>query len=208
MQKYNTQMQHISLPEYGRNVQNLVDYCKTIPDRTRRNRFAATIIGIMQDVCPEVGKGEEAERTLWDHLAMISNYELDIDYPFEIARKEEGFRPNPIPVPQSSMRFRMYGRFVEQMIKKATTLPTPEERISLFEYCANHMKRNFHLTNPNTDEDDEKIISDVIGYAGEQFAEEIYQVFLFTTKELIENDQFDSSKLEEVKKKKKKKKKK
>jgi len=208
MEKYNTQLSHITLPEYGRNVQHLVEYCITIPDRNRRNQFAATIISIMQDVFPEIGKGEDAQHTLWDHLAMISNYRLDIDYPYPIERKEEGFRPQPIALPQQRMRFRMYGRVVENMIQKAATLPTREERISLFEYCANHMKRNFHLTNPDAEEDDEKIISDLIGYAGEEFAEECYEIFLFTSKELIENDQFDASKLEEVKKKKKKKKKK
>lgn len=207
MQKYNTQLQHIKLPEYGRHVQNLVDYCKTLPDRDLRNKFAGTIVSIMADVFPEVGTGDDAMHTLWDHLAMISNYELDIDYPYEIVRKESDFRPEPLPAPQTRIRFRMYGRMVEQMIQKATQLETAEERISLFEYCANHMKRNFHYTNPDADEDDDKIIQDMIGYAGEQFAEEIYQVFLFSAAELMENNQFDASKLEEAKKKKKKKKK-
>jgi len=161
----------------------------------------------MADVYPEIGKGEEATRTLWDHLAMISDYELDIDYPFEIVRKEENYRPQPLPPAQTRIRYRMYGNIIEGMIQKATSLPTPEERISLFEYCANQIKRNYHLTNADAEEDDNKIISDMIEYAGEEFAEEIYQVFLFSVEELMENDQFDASKLEETKKKKKKKKK-
>lgn len=207
MQKYNTQLPHVALPEYGRHVQNLVEYCKTIPDRERRLRFAATIVSIMADVFPEVGKGEEAQRTLWDHLAMMANYELDIDYPYEVVRKEVDFRPQPLPIPQCRIRYRMYGNLIDQMIQKATKLESEEERISLFEYCANHMKRNYHLTNPDAQEDDNKIVQDLVEYAGEQYAEEIYKIYLFSVAELMENEQFDASKLEEAKKKKKKKKK-
>jgi len=207
MLKYNTQHQPIQLPEYGRNVQNLIDYCKTIPDRERRLRFASTIVDIMADVYPEIGKGEEAKHTLWDHLAMISNYELDIDYPYAIERKEENFHPQTLPPAQTRIRYRMYGSILEDMIQKATSLPTREERISLFEYCANQLKRNYHLTNSDAEEDNDKIISDMIEYAGEPFAEEIYQVFLYSAKELMENKQYDPSKLEESRRKKKKKKK-
>lgn len=207
MQLYNTQLPQVKLPEYGRNVQNLIEYCKTLPDRERRTRFAATIVSIMADVYPEIGSGEETERTLWDHLAMIANYELDIDYPYEITRKSEGYRPTPLQKPQSDIQLRMYGKLIEKMVKRASELPTPEERISLFEYCGNQMKRNFHLSNPTADEDDNKIIEDLIHYAGEDFREEIFQIFLFTAKELLVNDQFDPDKLVELKKKKKKKKK-
>jgi len=35
---YNTQRKRMALPEYGRNVQKMIDHIKTIEDRDERNR--------------------------------------------------------------------------------------------------------------------------------------------------------------------------
>ena len=75
MQQYNTQMPKVKLPEYGRNLQELVEYCKTIPDRDKRTRYAYGIVSIMGDLYPEAEKVENLRQILWDHLALISNYE-------------------------------------------------------------------------------------------------------------------------------------
>ncbi|MBR0036360.1 MAG: DUF4290 domain-containing protein [Bacteroidales bacterium] len=209
MQQYNTQLPKIALPEYGRNVQKLIQYCKTIPDRTKRTKYAYTIVDIMADIYPEVGQVENGKRILWDHLALISNFELDIDYPYPILPKEElQSAPSPLKKAQTDIQYRMYGKVIEGMVEKARTLTDPAERIRLFELCANHMKRNFHLVNKDADEDNEKIISDLIGYAGPEFKDEIMQVYLYSTAELQKNDQFDPASLVVSTKKKKKKKKK
>lgn len=208
MRKYNTQLPSIKLGEYGRNVQGLIDHCKTIPDRELRTRYAYTIIQVMADVFPEHSSVENRDNILWNHLARIANFELDIDYPVEIIQPQNiASKPTPIKAPQSNIKYRMYGKVIDQMLQKATMLPTPQERIRLFELCANMLKRNFHLVNKEADEDDDKIISDMIDYCGAQFQDEICQVYLYTAKELMENSQYDPAKLVEAKKKKKKKKK-
>ena len=175
MQNYNTQLSAVKLPEYGRNLQQLVEYCKTIPDRQKRTRYAYGIVEIMADLCPESSDVENNKQMLWDHLAIISNYELDIDYPFPIIPQEKlDDRPEPLTNPQQpDIRWRMYGKVVEDMIQKAVQMEDKEQRTRLFELCANHMKLHFHKTHPNADEDNDKIIQDLLEYTHGQFKEDI-----------------------------------
>lgn len=209
MQNYNTQLSAIKLPEYGRNLQQLVEYCKTIPDRDKRTRYAYGIVEIMADIYPESAAVENSKQILWDHLAIIANYELDIDYPCPILTREKlDDRPQPLANPQQPyIHWRMYGKVVEDMIQKAIDMEDDEQRVRLFELCANHMKLHFHKTHPNADEDDNKIIQDLLEYTHGQFQDEIYKVFLYSAKELQENIQYDASSLVVSTKKKKKKKK-
>jgi len=207
MQEYNTQLAPIKLPEYGRHVQMLVNYCKTISDRDRRNACARTIVNIMADIYPEQSEVVGRKNILWDHLAVISNFELDIDYPCEVMKPEELVsKPEPLSNTQSRINNRIYGKRMEELVNYARTIEDQGERIRLFELIANQMKRNFHDTYRNASEEDNKIIQDLIFYAGDQFREEIMQVYMLDSKTLAKNEQYDPSKLVETKKKKKKKK--
>lgn len=207
MQQYNTQLTAIKLPEYGRNVQMLVNYCKTIPNRERRNACAQTIVNIMADIYPELSEVSGRKNILWDHLAVISNFELDIDYPCEVMKPEElGSKPEPLRYTQTRIDNRIYGKRMEELVSIARTIEDRQERIRLFELVANQMKRNFHDTYRSASEDDNKIVQDLIYYAGEQFRDEIMQVYMLDVKTLSKNEQYDPAKLVETKKKKKKKK--
>lgn len=210
MINYNTQLPQIALPEYGRNVQQLIEYCKTIPDRKKRTRYAYGIVDIMFDLNPDSTDKEAMRLILWDHIAMISNYELDIDYPFPITPKERLVkRPDILANPQQeSIRWRMYGKVVENMIERACLMTDCEQRKRLFERCANHMKLHFHKTYPNADEDNNKIINDLLEYTNFKFEEEVKSVYLYDIKELETNTQYDATSIETTTKKKKKKKKK
>jgi len=208
MQEYNTALESVKLPEYGRNVQKLVEYCMTIEDRQKRNQYAHLIIGIMADLCPEACQVENYSHILWDHLAMISDFKLDIDYPCEIIRKDYlNTPPETIGYDTSSIKYRMYGKKIEEMIRKACELEDKEQRIRLFELCANQMKLYYHKTNNEAQEDDNKIIQDLLEYTHGEFRDEIYQVFLFSVKELMVNTQYNPQALVTPTKKKKKKKK-
>lgn len=210
MVNYNTQLPQITLPEYGRNIQQLIEYCKTIPDRDKRTRYAHTIVGIMADVNQETTNADDLQPMLWDHLAMIANYELDIDYPYPITPKEKlSERPQILGNPQQErIRWRMYGKVLEDMVARACLITDPEQRIRLFELCANHMKLHFHKTYPNADEDNAKIINDLLEYTEFKFKDEISEIYLYSIKELETNSQYDASALISSSKKKKKKKKK
>ena len=206
MQEYNTQLPTIKLPEYGRNVQSLVNYCKTIPDRDKRNACARAIVGIMGDLYPDMADISGRKNILWDHLAVIANHELDIDYPCEVMKPEEiNTKPEPISNSQSRIRVRMYGKRMEALIEHARTLEDAEARVRLFELIGNQMKRNFHDTYKDASEEDSKILQDLLYMAGEDFRQDIDQIHLLDAKLLSENQQYDPASLVVTKKKKKKK---
>ena len=85
--EYNTQQRRLPLPEYGRSVQNMVDHALTIEDRAERQRCANTIINIMGGMFPHLRDVPDFKHKLWDHLAIMADFKLDIDYPYEEDRK-------------------------------------------------------------------------------------------------------------------------
>lgn len=158
--EYNTQQRKLPLPEYGRSVQNMVDHALTLTDRAERQRCANTIINIMGGMFPHLRDVPDFKHKLWDHLAIMSDFKLDIDYPYEIVKKESlEVKPEPLPYPQSGIRYRHYGRFLESMIKKVKDYPNEEDRKQLITLLANHMKKSFQNWNKDGVED-QKILDD------------------------------------------------
>lgn len=162
MLKYNNQMRRLILPEYGRNIQNMVDHCVTIVDRDERTRCAHTIVGAMLTLFPVTGDAEEYKRKLWDHLLIMSDFKLDVDFPYEHVDPKV-FETVPEPVPQErpgSMRYRHYGAHIPRLIETAITLEEGEERDALVYMIANQMKKAL-LTAGTESVDDERILSDL-----------------------------------------------
>ena len=98
---YNTQRPKLLLPEYGRIVQEMVDYAKTLPEKTQRQACAEAIVGVMASFASGRRQQPDFWHKLWDHLALMANYELDIDYPYEIVRRTDQARPARRPYPQT-----------------------------------------------------------------------------------------------------------
>lgn len=159
--KYNTEGKRLALPEYGRNIQNMVDYCVTIEDREERKRCANTIINIMGNMFPHLRDVNDFKHILWDHLAIMVDFKLDIDYPYEIVKKENLYaRPPRIPYNNNRIRYRHYGKTLELMIRKATEWEEGIERDQLVKLLANQMKKSF-LTWNKESVDDRKIFKDL-----------------------------------------------
>ncbi|MCR5498550.1 MAG: DUF4290 domain-containing protein [Paludibacteraceae bacterium] len=159
---YNTKMKRLALPEYGRNIQNMVDYCLTIEDREERTNCAYSIIATMGNLFPQLRDLSEFKHLLWDHLAIMSDFKLDIDYPYEVVKKETlNICPDRVPYssPQS-IRYRHYGKLVQGMIDKAVELTDPEEKKELSIYIANYMKKCYILYNKDGVAD-QKIFDDL-----------------------------------------------
>ncbi len=164
MLEYNSQQKQLVMPEYGRNVQQMVDHCLTIEDREERTNCAHTIINIMGNLFPHLRDIDDFKHKLWDHLAIMSDFKLDIDYPCEIVRKENlDTLPDPIPYNTTPIEYRHYGKLTEQMLQKAQEMPAGEERDALVNMLANYMKRSY-LTWNKDNVDDEKIWQDVRDY--------------------------------------------
>lgn len=205
---YNTQLPHLVLPEYGRNIYMMVQQCLKLSDRKQRNRLAATIVRVMSRVVTQGDVDENMTKVLWNHLARLANYELDIDYPYPITQQAQlEIKPNPILPSQSRFTWRTYGKIIEEMIHKACKIEDKNKRMQMLELCANQMKREFVLANPMADHVDDKIMDDLLYYTQGRFADDLYSgIYLFDDTDLLENTQYDESKLVETKKKKKKKK--
>lgn len=141
---YNTQRKRMSLPEYGRNVQKMVDHIKTIEDREERNRAAKTIIAIMGNLNPHLRDVGDFKHKLWDHLALIAEFELDIDSPYPTPEKEkfEG-RPNEIPYNQGNVRYLHYGKIIELLIDEVSKKEDGEEKEYLTSLIVNQMKKSY-----------------------------------------------------------------
>ena len=166
MMEYNTKQKKLPLPEYGRSVQKMVDHALTIEDREERQQCANTIVGIMARMFPNTRNLPDYERKLWDHLAIMSDFSLDIDYPFEVIKREEfHVPPQRVPYQTGEIKNRHYGRIVEEMIAHACTLEEGEERDCFIELITIQMKKNYIAWNKDG-VDDKKIFEDLRAYTG------------------------------------------
>jgi hypothetical protein len=158
---YNTQRKRMALPEYGRNVQKMVDHIKSIKDRDERNRAAKTIISIMGNLNPHLRDIGDFKHKLWDHLAIIADFELDIDSPYTVPEELKRIeKPNQIPYMQGEIRFLHYGRIIAMMIEAATELEDGEEKEYLTTLIVNQMKKSYVTWN-RSQVADEVIINDM-----------------------------------------------
>jgi len=134
----------MALPEYGRNVQKMVDHIKTIEDRDERNRAAKTIISIMGNLNPHLRDVGDFKHKLWDHLALIADFGLDIDSPYPVPEPSKFFeKPKQVPYKQKDIRFLHYGRIIELMIDSASELEEGEEKEYLTTLIVNQMKKSY-----------------------------------------------------------------
>lgn len=158
---YNSNRKKLPLPEYGRNIQNMVDHIMTIEDRDERNVAAQTIIDIMGNLYPYLRDINDFKHKLWDHLAIMADFKLDIDYPYD-PPKPETFQEPPKKVPYSSnhIKLRYYGKTLELMVDKAAEYESGEEKEILITLLANHMKKSYLTWNKDA-VDDEKIYQDL-----------------------------------------------
>ncbi|MFW5872446.1 MAG: DUF4290 domain-containing protein [bacterium] len=151
---YNTSQKKLVLPEYGRNIQKMVDHALSIEDRNERNRAAKTIISIMGNLNPHLRDISDFKHKLWDHLAIISDFRLDIDSPYELIDKnllQE--KPNKVDYNVNRIRYRHYGHTIEKLIHKAVDMQDEEEKTILLEIIANHMKKSYLTWNRETVDD-------------------------------------------------------
>lgn len=158
---YNTQRETLQLPEYGREIQKMVDYAVTIESRDERLRCAQTIVKLMETKVPRIHENGNFQQTLWDHLYLMSHGQLDIDWPFDVSGAESiHAKPQPVGLPQSDIQLRHYGKLVEQLIEKLKSMPEGPERDQLVTLTANQMKRDLMQWGHGS-MDDERVANDL-----------------------------------------------
>lgn len=162
---YNTQRERLILPEYGREVQDMVDYCLKLKDRDERQKCANTIVEIMERMFPKDSYNDENyKQKLWDHLAIMSKFQLDIDYPYDVNQATKiATKPEPMEYPMKKIPIRHYGSMIFELFDKLKTEKPGEEREELVRITANQMKRNLVQWSHGTS-DDQKVADDLARY--------------------------------------------
>lgn len=161
---YNTNREALLMPEYGREIQKMVDHAVALPDKAERLRCAKTIVGLMASKVPQLRENADYEQTLWDHLFLISRGQLDIDWPFDVTNAEKiHVKPTPMPLPKGNIHQRHYGRLIEELFEKLKQMPAGDERDELVRLTANQMKRDL-ATWGHGSMDDEKVADDLARY--------------------------------------------
>ncbi|HCM76730.1 MAG TPA: DUF4290 domain-containing protein [Cytophagales bacterium] len=159
--EYNTQREHIKLKEYGRNVQKLVNYIRTVPDKDKRTELATTLIELIKQLAPSVKEAFENPQRIWDDLYIIADFNLDVNNPYPIPDPETVFKkPQRMTYPQSRVRYRHYGKNIEKLIVEALAKEDPKEKEEAVIYLGKLMK-TFHGNWNKETIDDSVIIKDI-----------------------------------------------
>ncbi len=164
--EYNTQRGHLIIPEYGRNIQKMVEQAIAIKDREERNRYAQAIIAIMGYLNPALRDIVDFKHKLWDHLFIISNFKLDVDSPYPIPGKNTLVaKPKKVAYPIGNIKFRHFGKIIEDMVKEVALVEDEAKRDALTYNVANFMKMSY--LNWNRDSvTDETIIENLVKLSG------------------------------------------
>jgi hypothetical protein len=183
--EYNTARELMQIPEYGRNIQKMIEFAKTIEDKDERNQAAKSIIKVMGQVNPALKNQEGLTHKIWDHMFIISGFDFDVDSPFPKPLKEDfELGPDRIPYPEIEMRFRHYGRVVLAMIEKVSAVEDSAERVKMGEALANVMKRAY--LNWNRDSVEDRVIKKDLRELSNGKIEVPVEVELAASKDLID----------------------
>lgn len=153
--EYNTQLPHLQIPEYGRNIQVMIEHAVTIEDRDERNKCARAIIQIMGQLNPHLRDISDYTHKLWDHLFLISKFKLDVDSPYPKPNAETfTTKPKTVPYPATKIRYKHYGKTIERIIDVAKTYQEGDEKKELTRLIANHLKKSYVNWNKDSVTDD------------------------------------------------------
>ncbi len=152
--EYNTARPDLKIPEYGRNVHRMVDYCLSIEDREHRNEVAQSIIDVIGNLNPHLRDVPDFKHKLWDHLFIMSGFKLDVDSPYPIPTSETfEDKPDHVPYPDHMDRFRHYGHIIRKMVNYAVQMEEGELKEGLILSIANQMKKSYLMWNKDTVDD-------------------------------------------------------
>lgn len=151
---YNTQRGSILISEYGRNVQKMIEMTLLIEDREKRTKAAQNIVNVMGLLNPQVREVADYKHKLWDHLFIISDFKLDVDSPYPMPEKAAiRARPKPISYPNNDIKYKYYGRVMEDMIRKIAKMEDTPSRVQITQNLANFMKMSYLTWNKDTVDD-------------------------------------------------------
>ncbi len=158
---YNTQRDKLILPEYGRNVQKMIEQVKAIPDREKRNEQIRAVVQVMGILNPQMKETADYKQKLWDHMQMIAGFDIDIDSPYPVPEpKDFASKPEPIPIEKTPVKAACYGRNIENMINLIATREDDETKTEMIRMLALYMRQQYLIWNKDSVAD-ETIFADM-----------------------------------------------
>ncbi|HEY9082995.1 MAG TPA: DUF4290 domain-containing protein [Vicingaceae bacterium] len=158
---YNTRRPKMVIPEYGRNIQKMIDHAMTVENKEERNKIANAIISVMGQLNPHLRDIADFKHKLWDHLFIISDFKLDVDSPYPLPDREAiAKKPEKLAYPENNIKFKHYGKTIENLIEQAILIEEKEEKNALIKIIANLMKKTY-LTFNRDSVNDELILADL-----------------------------------------------
>ena len=183
--EYNTSMKKIALPEYGRHIHRLVEHIIQIEDREERNKATRSLITVMGNLNPHLRDVVDFKHKLWDHLAIISDFSIDIDSPYPIPTREIlTEKPRNVPYSQHRIVYKHYGKLIENIVKKAAEMPDGAEKKVLIEMIANIMKKQY-LTYNREAVNDVNILKDLSELSKGLINVEVSELKLSETRDIL-----------------------
>ena len=165
---YNTERVRLYIPEYGRNVQKMVEYIKTIEDREKRNEQAKAVIKVMEIINPAVKLQENFEHKLWDHLHIISGFSLDVDSPYPVPAPESlNEKPLMVPIEKRPIKATHYGRNIENIIELIAQTEDGDTKTEMIRSLAIYMRQQYLIWNKDT-VSDQTIFQDIVKLSGDR----------------------------------------
>ena len=161
LKNYNVDRKKVRLPEYGRHIQDMVEYLMTIEDREVRNRQARVVVGVMGNVNPALRDSVDFNRKLWDHLFIMSDFQLDVDAPYPKPSPDSlNTTPHKPEYPRKNIRLKHYGKYIEKIIRKVELFDDRAATAEALGSVARYMRARgyeFNQEHPNN----ETIIRDI-----------------------------------------------
>jgi Domain of unknown function (DUF4290) len=153
--EYNTSLPKMIIPEYGRNIQKMIDFALTVESKEERNKVAQAIINVMGQLNPHLRDVTDFKHKLWDHIFIMSEFKLDVDSPYPKPSAETfQTKPEKVSYPSRNIKYKHYGKILESIIQKAKVIENEEEKNALTEILANSMKRFYLNWNRDSVTDD------------------------------------------------------
>ena len=163
---YNTEVEKLGMPEYGRNVLKMVEQLRDIPDKAKRTEQAGAVVKVMESLNPQVHQQENWKQKLWDHLFMIAGYDLDVDSPYPKPLPElAASKPDPIPLNTQPIKARHYGRNIENIMNLIAEQEDGEVKTAMIRSLAIYMRQQYLIWNKDSVAD-ETIFADIHRLSG------------------------------------------
>lgn len=159
---YNTQREKLLMPEYGRHVQDMVNYVKHIPSKDKRNEQIQAVVSVMGTLNPQLRDINDFKHKLWDHVQIIADFEIDIDSPYPTPTKETlATKPDRIPLEKSPIKAAHYGRNIQNMIEVIAVREDDETKVHMLKTLASYMKQQYLIWNKDS-VSEETIFKDIV----------------------------------------------